>query len=231
VPEAALERLHENLWVATRPLRLWVGDVGTRMSVVRLAGGGLLLYSPVPLDARTRAALDALGPVRFVMGPSRLHHFYLGEYAAAYPEAKLLGAPGLPQKRRDLHFHHVAGPGFEAPWKNELELHLFAGAPQLSEVVCFHRPSRSLLVCDLVFNVRSGPGNRARLFHRLVGATDRFGPHRIARAFIRDRAAARRSLETILAWEFDRVVVTHGQVLEAGGREAMRRAFTWLAAG
>jgi hypothetical protein len=231
VSQAALERLDESLWVAARPLRLWVGDVGTRMSVVRLAGGELLLYSPVPLDAPTRAALDALGPVRFVLGPSRVHHFYLGAYAAAYPEAQLLAAPGLPEKRRDLRFHRVLDAGFEPPWQDELALRFFAGAPQMNEVVCLHRPSRSLLVCDLVFNVRSGPENRARLFHRLVGATDRFGPHRLVRAFIRDRAAARASLEAILAWDFDRVVVTHGQVLETGGREAMRRAFAWLAGG
>jgi hypothetical protein len=61
-----------------------------------------------------------------------------------------------------------------------------------------------------------------------VGATGRFGPHRIVRAFVRDRAAARRSLERILAWDFDRVIVSHGDVLETGGRAALERGFAWL---
>jgi len=32
----------------------------------------------------------------------------------------------------------------------------------------------------------------------------------------------------ILAWDFDRVVVAHGEVLESGGREALRQGYAWL---
>jgi hypothetical protein len=55
-----------------------------------------------------------------------------------------------------------------------------------------------------------------------------FGPTYLERLLVRDRAAARRSLERILAWDFERVVVAHGAVLESGGREALRAAYTWL---
>ena len=68
---------------------------------------------------------------------------------------------------------------------------LFAGAPRLNEVVFLHRRSRTLLLTDLAFNVQPGASNRARIFHWLVGATGRFGPHRLVRTMIRDRAAAR----------------------------------------
>jgi hypothetical protein len=62
-----------------------------------------------------------------------------------------------------------------------------------------------------------------------VGATGRFGPHRPVRSMIRERAAARGSLSKILDWDFDRVIVTHGEVLERGGREALRAGFAYLA--
>ena len=58
-----LEQLDDDLWVASRPLPLWVGDVGTRMTVIRLRGGGLLLHSPVSLDPAIREALDRIGVV------------------------------------------------------------------------------------------------------------------------------------------------------------------------
>ena len=103
----ALERLDDDLWIATRPLPLWVGDVGTRMTVLRLGGGDLLLHSPVSLDPALRAALDAIGRVRWVVGPSLVHHLFLGDYASAYPAAELWGAPGLAEKRPDLRFHRV----------------------------------------------------------------------------------------------------------------------------
>ncbi|MFN8641015.1 MAG: DUF4336 domain-containing protein [Candidatus Binatia bacterium] len=213
--------------MATRPLRLVVGDVGTRMTVIRLRDGSLLLHSPVPLDAATRAALDAIGPVRAVVAPSLVHHFYVGEYGAAYPEARLYAAPGLERKRADVRFAAVLDDEPPAPWAGQLEQCVFRGAPIINEVVFFHPPTRTLLLTDLCFNVVRPMRGRARLFLRLVGARG-FGPHRIVRFGIRDRAAARASLERILRWDFDRVIVTHGDVLEAGGHAAMRTAFAWL---
>jgi hypothetical protein len=45
---------------------------------------------------------------------------------------------------------------------------------------------------------------------------------------VRDRRATREALDRVLAWDFDRVTVTHGEVLESGGHEALRRAWAWL---
>lgn len=224
----ALTKLDESLWVASRPLKIVVGDVGARMTVIRLPDGDLLVHSPVSLDTPTRAALDALGPVRWVVGPSKVHHLFLGEYAAAYPEAALLAAPGLEEKRRDLTFRHVLHDELPLPFDGAVLRHVFAGAPLMNEVVFFHPASRTLILTDLAFHLPPGAPNGARLFHLLVGATGRFGPHRIVRLGIRDRAAAARSLEHVLGWDFDRVVVSHGTVLERGGREAMRAAFAFL---
>ena len=69
------------------------------------------------------------------------------------------------------------------------------------------------------------PAGRARLFCWLVGASGRFGPHRIIRLGIRDRGAARASLDRILQWDFERVIVTHGDVLEHGGKPRFAEAF------
>lgn len=222
-----LTPLAADLWVATRPLKLIVGDIGTRMTVIRLRDGGLFLHSPVPLDAETRAALDALGPVRAVVAPSLVHHFYVGEYGAAYPQATLYAAPGLETKRADVRFGAVLDDEPPAQWAGQLEQHVFRGAPIMNEVVFFHPPTRTLLLTDLCFNVVRPMRGRARFFLRLVKARG-FGPHRIIRFGIRDRTAAQASLQRILQWDFDRVVVTHGDVLETGGHAALQAAFAWL---
>jgi hypothetical protein len=79
-----------------------------------------------------------------------------------------------------------------------------------------------------VFNVESGLENRAAFFHWVVGATDRFGPHRLIRLVIRDRRAARRSMDLVLAWDFDRVVMSHGEVVATGGHAMIEKAFAFL---
>jgi hypothetical protein len=45
---------------------------------------------------------------------------------------------------------------------------------------------------------------------------------------LRDKAAARRFLDRILGWDFDRIVVGHGELVETGGRDALRSAYAWL---
>jgi hypothetical protein len=144
-----LDELAPGLWVASRGLRLFVGDIGCRMTVIRLANGGLFLHSPVSLDDALRAALDRLGPVRWIVGPSKVHHFFLADYALAYPGAFLCAAPGLPEKRADLRFQHVLDDSQPPPWGAEIALRLFRGAPLMNEVTFFHPATRTLVLTDL----------------------------------------------------------------------------------
>jgi uncharacterized protein DUF4336 len=227
---SALRKLAPGLWVAETHFQNGPFEFGLRMSVVQLRDGGLVLHSPVALTPALRAELDALGPVRGVIAPSRAHHLFAGDYPAGYPDCLLFAAPGLPEKRPDLKFAALLSDEAPPLWRAELEQHVFRGAPFMNEVVFFHPATRTVLFTDLVFNLPRNAGNWAsRLFFRLVGADHRFGPHRLVRyLFIRDRAAARESVQRILRWDFDRVGLTHGDVLESGGHEAVRRAFAFL---
>jgi hypothetical protein len=198
------------------------------MTVIRLPGARLLLHSPVALDSELRAELDSIGRVLYVIAPNRVHHLYAGDVAAAYPQARLWVAPGLERKRPDLRF--VALLGDEAPeeWRGELEQVFFRGRPYENEVVFFHRASHTLLLCDLAFNFGPSAAAATRLLMKLLRSYGRFGPSKLDPLLIRDRDAAQRSLERILAWDFDRVVVAHGEILESGGREALRAGYSWL---
>jgi hypothetical protein len=220
--------LGENLWIVDRPQRFYGLEVGTRMTVIRLGGGSLLLHSPVSLDAELRRELDALGRVRFAVAPNRVHHLHAGEVAEAYPEARLWIGPGLERKRPDLV--HVGVLDDQAPdeWKDEVDQVFFRGRPYENEVVFFHRASRTLIMCDLAFNFGPRSALPTRLLMRLLRSYGRFGPSTLDPWLIRDPRAARESLEKILAWDFDRVVVAHGDVLESGGRRALREGYAWL---
>jgi hypothetical protein len=224
-----LEKLAEGLWVDARPLRAGPFlELGTRMSVVRLADGGLLLHSLVEIDDETRAALGDLGPVRFLVAGNKLHHLSLASAVRAFPKAQLWGAPGLAEKRRDLAFAGELGDAPPPAWQSDLDSLAVRGIPRMNEVVFLHRASRTLLVTDLCFNVRHSGSFATRLFMRVNGAYGRFGPSRLLRSMVRDRPALRASVEKILEWDFERVVVTHGDVLDHGGRDALRAGFAWL---
>jgi hypothetical protein len=223
--------LAPDLWVAERPQTFYGLPVGTRMTVMRLAGGRLLLHSPVRLDAALRAELDALGRVCYAVAPNRVHHLYADGVARSYPEARLWVAPGLERKRTDLDFVAVLDDEPPVEWRDEVGQVFFRGRPYENEVVFLHRPSRTLLLCDLAFNFGPRAAAPTRLLMKLIRSYGRFGPSKLDPLLVRDRRAARESLERILAWDFDRVVVAHGEVLERGGRDALRAGYAWLLEG
>lgn len=225
-----LEPLADGLWTAWRPQTFYGLPVGTRMTVVRLADGRLLLHSPVALDAALRTELDAAGRVAFAVAPNRLHHLHAGDVARAYPGARLWVAPGLERKRPDLAFEALLGDDAPPEWRGEVDQAFFRGRPYENEVAFFHRASRTLLLCDLAFNFGPGAAAPTRWLMKLIRSMG-FGPSKLDPLLIRDRAAARASLERILAWDFDRVVVAHGDVLERGGRERLREGYAWLLDG
>jgi hypothetical protein len=227
----ALKELVPNrLWVREMPLRLYGIELGTRMSVVRLSGedGGLWLHSPVALDQRLREELDALGRVRFVVCPNLGHHMFAGEYFAAYPDAGFYAAPGLPEKRTDLPFDGVLGDKPEPGWARDLEQAVFRGNRMVREVAFCHQESRTLILADLVQSADSGSPMLTRLEKRLTGTYKRPGLPLPFRLGFRDKAAARASVERILSWDFDRILLCHGPIVESGGKALFREAYSFL---
>jgi hypothetical protein len=198
------------------------------MTVVRLRDGSLVLHSPVRADDETRTAVEALGPVRALIAPNLHHHFFVGGWTRAYPEARVYAAPGLARRQPDLRVDAELGDEAPPEWRGELDQHLFRGAPMMSEVVFHHRASRTAIFTDLVFNVPRGGAAGARLFYWLVGAEGRFGPHRVVRLALRDRRAARASLARLLAWDVERIVMSHGDVIETDARPRLAAAFAFL---
>jgi len=223
-----LREVAHNLWVTERPQRFYGIEVGCRMTVLRLDDGSLLLHSPVALDGPLRRALDALGTVRYAIAPNRLHHLYAAGVLQAYPETRLWVAPGLERKRPDLAIAGVLTDNAPVEWSGQVDQCCFRGRPFDNEVIFLHRASRTLLLCDLAFNFGPTTPLRTRLVVTLIGGYGGFRTTLVDPLFIRDRAAARHSLEHVLTWDFDRIVVAHGDVLDSGGHERLRTAYRWL---
>jgi len=224
-----LRELDPGLWTVEQPLRVGGLELGTRTTVVRLADGGLVVHSPGPSTAALRGEIEALGPVRALIAPNLLHHLFLAESARAFPGALVFAAPGLREKRGAIRVDQVLAETPPSLWADDLDQLVVQGAPGLNEVVFLHRASRTLICVDLCFNVRHASSAFTRVFMRLNSAYGRFGPSRLFRySVMKDARAMRASIDRILEWDFGRVVVAHGEVLEADGRGSLRRSFSWL---
>lgn len=225
---AVLTQLHPDLWVCAVPYRAMGFSIGRQIVVVRLPGGGLWIHSPIPVTVELRGELAALGEIRHVVGPNRYHDECLREFQAEYPAAQFHAAPGLAAQKRDVRFDAELSDQPHPDWRGVLDQHLIRGMPRLNEVVFFHAASRSLLIADLAFNLGPDGPWLLGLIMRTNGIWGRFGPSRFCKSMMRDKAAVRASLDRILEWDFDRVIVGHGRNLETKGKEIFREAFQFV---
>ncbi|TNF24625.1 MAG: hypothetical protein EP329_24580 [Deltaproteobacteria bacterium] len=201
-----------------------------KMVVVRLPSGGLWLHSPVPIDDALAAELAALGPVEHLVAPNTFHHLYLAAAKARYPEATTSGPALLRAKRPDLPLDRDLEDG--APWDDAIAVELVAAGPKMAEAVFLHRPTGTVVACDLAFNLTAVDGWWTRTALRLVGAFGGLRQSRLWRRFTTDRETARAAAERILAWDFERVVVSHGELVgPPDARERLSNALWWLRGG
>lgn len=201
----------------------------TRMVVIRLADGGLWLWSPVAAEAEVVAAVTALGPVAHLVAPNGLHDRWIGDWAEAFGQAQVHLAPGLAAKRPDLGAAEELGAEAPEAWAGQIDQVLIRTV-LTDEVLFCHRASGTLLVTDLLQNI--APGTYAG-WRKLVARMDLMTsgapemPHKF-RLALRDRKAARKAMDQVLGWGPDRMVLAHGAAVESGAADVLRSAFGWL---
>jgi hypothetical protein len=217
----------EGLWSVAAPHRFYGLHLGTRMTVVRLPDGSLWLHSVVAVDDFMEDEIQALGPVRHIVMPNLYHHVYVGDAIQRWPTARVYAPAAMRRKRPELRIDADLSETADASWCGELVPVHIDGA-MLDETVFVHLPTRTLVCADLVENFDSSPHLPTRLYLKAAGLEDRVAFSRLLRSVYRDRRATRRSLERLLALDFDRIVLTHGRVLDHGGPAAVRDAYGWL---
>jgi hypothetical protein len=218
VTTTAPRELAPGLWDVEQRRRAGGVQQRFRMTVVRLADGGLWLYSPVEIDDGLAAQLGALGAVAHIVAPNRYHHLFAGGAKRRYPAATLWAVPGLPEKRRDLTFDRVLPA--EGPWGDQLDGLVLTSVPRFNEAVFFHRASRTLICADFVFNILTDDSFGTRMIYRLLGAYGKPAQSWFFRKSI-DRAAVGPQIDTMLAWDIQRVCMSHGDVLDGNAHAVL----------
>jgi len=199
------------------------------MTVVRLSDGSLFVHSPIVLDDDLKQQIDALGPVAHIVAPSLYHHLFIGDFAAAYPEAKTHAARGLEKKRSDLTFHATLAAEGDPSWRNDLSGLRIEGCA-LGETVFFHRPSRTLISADFIENFDTSDHWATRVYLKATGIHGKVGLSRVLRIMFRDKAKARRAVDQVIEWNPERITLAHGQPIFANAQEAISETYEWLKA-
>lgn len=226
-----LNQFAPGLHVADGPTVSFFGfPYPTRMAVARLPDGSTWVWSPIALTPELVDAVQPIGPVGHIVSPNKLHHLSLKAWADRWPDARLHAPPSLARKEPALRFDSELGDEPEPAWAADIDQVVFHGSFAMTEVVFFHRASRTAIVGDLIqrFSDADISGWKKTLM-RLDGL---FGEHgstpREWRASFLDRRAARDALQRVLAWNPERLLIAHGSCAKTGATEIIRQALDWV---
>lgn len=226
-----LEEFGPSLFVADGPVVSFFGfPYPTRMAVARLRDGSAWVWSPIALPPELERAIDAIGPVRHIVSPNKIHHLFMKEWADRWPEALLYAPPGLARRRRDLHFHAEFGDEADPAWAADIDQVIFRGSIAMAEVVFFHRPSRTAIVGDLV--QRHDPAQMRGLKGMLMRVDGLVGedgstPREWRASFLR-RGPGRAARARVLEWKPERLLIAHGACAQRDATRILARALAWM---
>lgn len=215
-----LNPIAENMWELTYPLSLIGAQLGRRVTILRLQSGKLLIHSTGPFTAADVRAIKTLGAPAWLADVTLNHDTFSDLGRAAFPEIPY----GLPDD-----FIHVDGERFSlnhppAEWRDEIQVIEIAGMPRVREYAFYHRPSRTLIVADLVFNFEQC-STWTRQFFRWAGGIKEYpGMSRLFASLISDKPAFTRSLQQIFQCEFDRLIVAHGAIIQTNAKQRLANA-------
>jgi hypothetical protein len=231
-----LKTIDQNLWVAEQPLRFWGLEVGSRMTVIRLTSGELVVISPIRMDAECLQQLNTLGRVAYVIAPNLYHHLFIADFCKIYPQAQCWVPPGLERKQPNLQPDKV----MEAPAGNleeQIDYRLvqgfmaltdLSGPAVVNEFAFFHRESRTLILTDTAFHF----DEHSPLLTQWVARS--LGQYQLLRATVlekwasRDRQVLEAAIRQIMTWNFQRVIMAHGSIIETNARQQFKEGYEWF---
>jgi len=236
-PLNALKRVADDIWVVDGP-EIAMHYVGidlpfpTRMTIVRLPTGKPWLHSPIACDDILVSAVRALGSVAFLVAPSTLHYWYLPDWHNVFPDARTFAPASLTSKaHREIRIDEALGDASPEAWLDTMDQCLVTGR-LMTEVDFFHRPSRTLILTDLIEDFEPA---RVRLpwlrwAMKLFGAADPDGkaPYDMQLSFIGHRRALRRAVTRMIDWAPEKIIIAHGRWYDRDGVAELRRAFRWV---
>lgn len=227
-----LRQLDTDIWVAEQPFRYFGLSVGTRMTVIRLSDRELAVISPIQMDDAMVRQLDEIGTVSHIIAPNLYHYLFAAACKALYPNATFWAAPGLTSKKPDLAIDQtISNDG--SKFLNGIEYTVFdgfrtlglTGFETLNECVFFHSESRTVILTDTAFHFDNSFPLITQVATRVLGGYKSLSPSLLERVATQEKEKVRHSVEKVLAWDFERVIMAHGSIIENGGKQRFREGY------
>ena len=224
------EYIKDQVWILEYPVRFAGMNLFGRTTIIKLDNGDLIIHDPCEINDVVKNEIDAIGDVKYIIAPGSYHHLFVTDFQQKYPNAETFICPGLEQKRPDIRFEWILGDKPDHRWGGVLDQVLVHGTKYIWEVAFFHRPSKTLILVDLLENIGDD-------FQHPTSLLLRFWWKVVFRMWNNPKAApeyqmgwgnkgvVKKGLNKILGWKAERVILAHGELIEDRVNEILGEAW------
>jgi len=215
-------RIADDVVLMSFPWRTLGIDFMRNVTLLRLADRRVAVHSTAPFTEQEIAAIRRFGEPSWLVEATLMHDTFAKQARAALPNIPYLAPDGF-AKASGVQTEPLLPPPQD--WDGEIDVLRIDGV-RMNEHALFHRRSRTLVVADLFFSFPEETTGWPRFFVRHLMRLPRlFGISSFYRLFvIRDKEAFARSMNALLALDFERLVVAHWQPVERDAKRVVEQA-------
>ena len=215
-------QIADDVLLLSFPMRALGIDFKRNVTLLRLCDGRVVIHSTAPFGERDLAQIRSFGEPAWLVDATLLHDTFAKKGRAALISPSYLAPSGFTRKT-GISTEALFPP--PADWAGEIDVLRIEGI-RTNEHALFHRQSRTLVVADLFFSFPSKMRGWPRFFVRHIMRLPRlFGVSVfLRRLMIRDRQAFADSMNVLLAWNFDRLIVAHWEPIEKDAKRKVEQA-------
>ena len=222
LPHGKLSEIDENLLTVTGTIAMPLMELPRRMTVVRLNDSRLVIYSAISLDEAEMRALEDYGQPAWLIVPNDHHRLDAAAWKQRYPQIRVVAPEGSRKKVAEAVPVDSSAPRFGDP---NVRFVIVPGTrAHEAALVVETRTGTTLVLNDVVANIRNARGFGGWLLELMGFAGDEpHVPRPVSLMMIDDKAALRTQL---LEWaaidSLNRILVSHGEPIEANPQQALR---------
>lgn len=214
LPHGKLAEIDPNILTVTGRIHMPLADLPRRMTVARLSGRRLVVFSAIALEEASMRMLENYGRPAFLVVPNDKHRLDARVWKDRFPGMQVVAPEGSRKKVEDVVPVDTTAPRFD---DNSVQFVTVPGTGRREAALLIHSPNGATLVLnDLIGNIRESSGFGGWFLRLMKFAGDEPQvPRPVKWAMIDDQGALRAQL---LQWSalptLRRILVSHGEPID-----------------
>jgi hypothetical protein len=181
----------------------------------------IAIISPCDLPADIIETLKQDNRDLIFIAPNNFHNGHIKKMKMTFPNAQFYGP------KRSARVSGVELKNTKELKLKDTDIYFILGNNSLSESCFFHKPTSTLIVTDLLFNMSHKMNISTKIMMKLVGTYKRIATSRMVRASIKDKELFNTSIQTLINLAPKKVIPSHGnefsfKELELWAKKIMR---------